>query len=191
MKRKKKKYARCPSCDSEKHSTEMKIAISHMEAVDRAQYKHYNEMDINTYASFIDSDFGWACDSCLEKKRATKGNPGLQNYCWNPHYAYFDTSKVCRKCNKDFVFGKEEKRFWYENLKFWPFAEPENCVDCRKDIRKYKSENKTLSEILRKKEEDILTEEIKIVIEIYTSWQIEQKAKYYQSVLNKRMKNSR
>ena len=166
----------------------MKEAIAQKDAEDRVHYKYYNELDINTYSSFMNSDFSWACDSCLDKKKAIKGHPNLQNYCWDPHFAYFDSNKICRKCNVEFVFGKEEKKFWYESLKFWHSSEPVNCVNCRKDIRQYKTENKILSDILRKKEEDITLIELEKVVEIYMNWDLEEKAKYYQSMIKKRQK---
>ena len=50
----------------------MKEAIAQKDAEDRAKYKYYHELEINTYDSFINSDFDWACDACLEKKKAIK-----------------------------------------------------------------------------------------------------------------------
>lgn len=166
----------------------MELAISEMEKRDRIEYKNYKELGIDTYNSFVDSNFSWACDSCLQSKKAIKGNPELQNYCWNPNYAYFDSPKICKTCKSEFIFSKEEKKYWYESLKFWIDSEPVNCVNCRREIRQYKLENKILSEILRKKEIEIPTNEVEKVVEIYSKWQMEDKTKYYQSILNKRKK---
>lgn len=186
MKRNKKKYPKCPCCNQAKHKTEIKIAISEMEKIDELQYKHHKELKINTYASFIDSDFEWACDECLESKKAIKGNPGLQNYCWNPNYAHYDSQLMCRNCNTEFTFSKEEKKYWLEGLKFWIDSTPVNCVNCRKEIRKLKAENKTLSEILKKEESEISVSELEKVVEIYTKWEKDNRTKYYQSILRKR-----
>lgn len=190
MKKKKRKYAKCPSCETNKHRTEMRTAISEMEEMDRLQYKNYNKLGIDTYEGFIDSDFGWACDACLQSKKAIKGSPTSQNYCWHPNYAHFDSNKICTNCGSNFIFSKEEKKYWYESLKFWIDSEPVNCLKCRREIRHYKSENKILSEILRNEESEISISELEKVVEIYTNWQIEQKVKYYQSVIIKK-KNTR
>jgi len=188
-KKQKKKYAKCPCCNKEKHRTEMKMVIAQKEQLDRASYgKYYKELDIDTYGGFIDSNFDWACDACLESKKAVKANPNTQNYCWYPYYAYFDLSINCKTCKSEFVFSKEEKKFWFESLKFWIDSEPVNCVTCRKEIRQLKKENKILSDILSKKEDDISFTELEKVIEIYTIWQKEDRVKYYQSVLKKRNK---
>ncbi len=184
-KSKKQKYAKCPCCQTERHRTEMKTAIAQMEKLDRAAYKHYKALSIDTYASFIDSDFNWACDVCLNNKKAILAHPSLQQYAWNPNYAYFDTRHTCRTCETVFTFSKEEKKYWFETLKFWTDAEPVNCVNCRKEVRQFKNQNTRLSNILQQKEEDISIEELEEVIEIYTKWEKIKRVKYYQSVLRK------
>lgn len=187
MKKKRKKRARCPACKTEKYKTEMEIALAAMEALDRQQYPKYQELGMDPYRSFLNSDFSWACDECLRTKRAIPGIPGLQQYSWNPHYAYFDTDKTCGHCGVAFVFSKEEKKYWYEDLKFWVDSEPANCTECRRTIRQYKMENRTLSEILKKAHRDLTTPELEKVIEIYQKWQLESKVKFYQSILRKRI----
>ena len=186
MKRNKKKYPKCPSCNQDKHRTEMKIAISDMEKIDKAQYKHYKELKMETYGGFVDSNFEWACDACLDSKKAIKANPSLQNYSWNPHYAYSDSEITCSNCNTEFTFSKEEKKHWLEVLKFWVDSTPVNCLNCRKEIRKLKAENKTLSEILKKEESEISVSELEKIVEIYTKWEKNNRVKYYQSILRKR-----
>lgn len=159
-----------------------------MGKINRTQYKHYSQIKTEPYVFFIDSDFDWACDACLGSGKAIKADPALQNYCWHPHYAYFDTKRICKTCKTEFIFSKEEKKLWFEDLKFWTDAVPNNCLNCRREIRIWKQENKRISEILRKVENDISSEELKTVIEIYTSWEMEGKVKYYQAILRKRNK---
>lgn len=188
MSKRKKKYAKCPSCNVGKHRTEMKEALTTMEKLERSQYKHYAALAIDTYGVFVDSAFGWACDSCLDSKKAIKANPSIQNYCWEPHLAYFDARFTCNTCQDKFTFKKEEKQLWYEKLQFWIDSRPNNCTNCRKEIRQLKNENKTLSQILSKKETEMSTSELSTVIDIYTQWDKPQRVKYYTSVLNKRNK---
>lgn len=187
MKKGKKKYAKCPSCKAEIHKTAMKVAISEMEKTERLQYNHYKDLKIDIYNSFIDSNFDWACDICLEDAKAIKANPSLQNYSWNPNCAYYDSQLKCRSCNSDFKFGKEEKKYWFEGLKFWIDSVPVHCVNCRREIRQLKLENTMLSDILKKEATDISSNELETVIEIYTKWEKEEQAKYYQAILRKRI----
>jgi len=173
--KKKKEYPICPCCNTARHRTEIKEAITEMERVGGAD-------------NFINSQFDWACDLCLNSKKAIKANPSLQNYCWNPHYAYFDSNLICQSCKTPFTFNIKEKQFWFESLKFWIDSSPVNCLDCRKEIRQLKKENKTLSIILSKKEKEISKRELETVIDIYSRWHKEERAKYYKFILTKRNK---
>ena len=66
-----------------------------------------------------DGTFQWACDDCIHSGIAINGDPGAQLYCdFDPYLAYFDILKGCEKCHEDYVFRKEEQKFWYETLKF-------------------------------------------------------------------------
>ena len=44
-----------------------------------------------------------------------------------------------------------------------------------------------LSDILKKEATDISSNELETVIEIYTKWEKEEQAKYYQAILRKRI----
>ena len=187
MKRQKKKYAKCPSCQSEKYRTEIMICLSMLDKIERKLHKHYKELNIDTYDRFIDCDFEWACDSCLEDKKAILANPELQTYAWNPNLAYHDKNLVCRTCGVNFKFTKEEKEHWYEKLKFWIDAEPVNCLNCRRQIRLLKKENKTLSDILKKEEKEISIGDFRTVSEIYRKWDKIERAKYYENLIRKKL----
>lgn len=190
MKRSKKKYPICSCCKSEVHRTEMNTCLSVLEKIERAEYKHYKELKIDTYDSFIECSFEWACDNCLKDKKAILASPGSQNYSWYPNLAYHDIDKTCRNCGTDFKFTKEEKQLWYEKLKFWTDSEPVNCLSCRREVRLLKIDNTTLSTILKKAETEMTQEELQTVVEIYRKWEKEERAKYYESILTKRLKRS-
>ncbi len=168
----------------------MQTSISILQKIERQAYKHYKELQFDQYAytSFIDANFEWACDNCLETKKAILAAPGLQETPWTPHLAYFDLQLECYSCSKEFLFKKEEKKAWYESYKLPINAQPDNCLDCRKKIRQQNTKNKTISEILKKTEPEISDNELETVVEIYTSWDKLNKAKYYQSIINKRQK---
>jgi len=161
----------------------MRQAITAMERLERSQYENYNELGIDSYSSFIDSDFSWACDTCLETKNAISAQSSLQKYSWNPHYAYYDSTFQCQTCQESFKFKKEEKKLWYEKLKFHIDSEPANCLSCRKDLRTLKNENTLLSNILLNNVDELTQEDIIQVIDIYKKWGKVEKVKYYQSLL--------
>ena len=46
---------------------------------------------------------------------------------------YFDARRVCRKCERPFLFFAEEQKHWYENLMFPLEADCLECPPCRKD----------------------------------------------------------
>jgi hypothetical protein len=168
----------------------MQTCVSILEKIERQEFKHYKELQLDqyTYPSFINSNFEWACDSCLETKKAILAIPGIQETPRTPHLAYFDTQLTCYSCKKEFLFKKEEKKAWYESYKLPVNAQPDNCLDCRRKTRKQNSENKIISEILKKSEIEIKDNELEKVVGIYTSWDKMGKAKYYQSILNRRRK---
>ncbi len=73
----------------------------------------------------------WACNTCLEAKRAMKADPAKQKFkACEPYYAYFDEERTCQKCQRQFVFTKEEQKHWYERLGFWVWSRPVNCKAC-------------------------------------------------------------
>lgn len=188
MKKQKNKYVKCPCCGIERHKTEMKLCLSLFEKAERFELKHYKELKIDTYDNFIECDFEWACDACLNEKKAIPANPKQQVYAWNPNLAYADKNLTCRTCCGNFMFTKEEKLLWYEKLKFWIDSEPVNCLKCRRQLRLLKSENKTLSEILKKDKSQLATEELKTVADIYRKWDKVDKVKYYEALLKKKLK---
>ena len=171
----------------------MKTCVSILEKLNREDFKYYKELELDkyTYGSFIDADFEWACDSCLKEMKAILAGPRLQVTPYFPHLAYYDTHINCQECRKDYVFRKQEKKVWYESYKLPTTAQPTTCLECRRKNRQHNSQNKTVSEILRKSDNDITDEELEIVVDIFTSWDKMDKAKYYQSVLTLRQKKER
>ena len=165
---------------TDRHRAEIQTCISILEKIERQEFKHYKELQLDqyTYGSFVDSNFEWACDSCLGSKKAILAIPGLQETPWTPHFAYFDTQLNCYSCTKEFLFKKEEKKAWYESYKLPINAQPNNCLGCRRKTRNLNADNKTMSEILKKSELEISDNQLEEVIGIYTSWDKMKKAKY-------------
>lgn len=189
-KSKKTIQAQCPCCGQAKHRTAMVRAVAQMEMLERRLFRHYKELNIDSYDSIVGNDFEWACDACLQSGAAIEARPELQLTSGYPHLAFSDTKAHCRRCESEFAFSKEEKRFWYEERQFNIHSFPENCPGCRKEIRALRRENKKLSTILRKAESDLTLSELEEIISIYTKWGNVQKAAYYRSLQKKRFPNS-
>lgn len=45
---------------------------------------------------------------------------------------YFDLERLCRDCNRPFIFYAAEQKHWYEELGFGLDADCVRCMDCRK-----------------------------------------------------------
>jgi hypothetical protein len=186
MKKNKKKYAICPCCLTPTHRTEMAVCISLLETWERKVYRQDNDLNLDAYNTFIDSSFEWACDACLRNGKAITASPALQKTGGDPNIAYYDASLICRNCGKDFRFTKEEKKLWYEKFKFWTECTAVNCLQCRRQIREFKSDNKILSDILRKDHNGITKEELQTAADIYRKWGKPDKAKLYEAILRKK-----
>lgn len=129
--------------------------------------------------------FKWACDDCLNSGKALLGNPEAQLYCdFDPYLAYFDLDKVCEKCHKDYVFRKEEQKYWYETLKFWVQSRPKHCTKCRQEVREEKKLNSELS-ILLKDKEKLMVGDMERLSEIYNEINKPDKSRYYKNLIAK------
>lgn len=146
-------------------------------------------MKVVTYSSIL---YQWACDDCLDSKKAILANPRKQYHTFNhpmdaasPYLAYFDKRFTCEQCGEPATFSKEEQQYWYEQLRFVVFSRPKFCQACRKEIRAQKALNTELSELL--KEEATLSDKVKLlrVAEIYMEMDKPEKAKYYLAMAGK------
>lgn len=127
----------------------------------------------------------WACDDCLMKGKAIKGDINQQLYIdYLPHFAYYDKEITCQTCADEFVYTKEQQHFWYETLQNWVQSEAINCKKCR-DLRKLNTE---LSDILKDKSKMSLAD-FDRVIEIYNFMGKTEKSKNFQTLKQKKARN--
>ncbi len=119
----------CPCCGSVVTRSECSRTIGR--EIGSQHYKH-----VITEQDLLILDSLWACDNCLDSGKAIPGDGEKQRWAdqW-PYLAYYDLHKKCKKCHKDFVFSKEEQKYWYEELKFWVQSKCLHCLDCRKKLR--------------------------------------------------------
>jgi len=78
---------------------------------------------------------------------AIKANPEKQNHPTVPVSHYYDIEKVCRNCERHFIFFAEEQKHWYETLRFPLDSDCVRCLDCRK-TEQFLSRNRSAYERL-------------------------------------------
>lgn len=61
---------------------------------------------------------------------------------------YFDAKRVCRKCERPFLFFAEEQKYWYEDLRFPLEADCLDCHPCRKDEQRLRAIRKKYDALL-------------------------------------------
>ena len=64
---------------------------------------------------------------------------------------YFDSKRVCRKCDEYFIFFAEEQRYWYEELQFPLEADMVQCINCRKQEQKLREARREYEELSARK----------------------------------------
>lgn len=142
----KKEKLTCPVCRGDIYDSNLKKTLGrkvelwgNVTILDRSDLKH--------------GRYQWACDDCLISGSALIGNPEAQLYLDSPPYlAYFDLRNVCEKCNEEYIFRKEEQKYWYEYLKFWVQSQPKHCSKCRREVREQKKLNNELSTLLKERD---------------------------------------
>jgi hypothetical protein len=63
---------------------------------------------------------------------------------------YFDARRVCRKCERPFLFFAEEQKHWYEDLRFPLEADCLDCPPCRKDQQRLQASRRKYDSLLEK-----------------------------------------
>jgi len=176
---------RCPSCDQLKYHTSLDTSLKLYTSYHRKQYPNLKSSANDLIFSFQNEDMVWACDDCFEDKKAIPSIPEKMYNSGSPHLVYFDSKLKCKRCEKDFLFSKKEKQFWYEGLGFHLDSVPVNCLDCRKIVRKEKNDNTRLSDLLKNKQ-DLTKDELLEVADIYARMGKEERKKMYQTFARKK-----
>lgn len=182
MKQKKNKYTKCGCCGQIKDKLDVSICLSVLKNTD---FIKNSDQKYDLYEWLINSNFEWTCDKCINDRKALIANPSQQNNTYNPFLAYYSVNLICKKCGVEFTFTKEEKKLWYEELKFFRESEPLNCLKCRKEIKVFKIQNKIVSQILKKSINEISIEELSQLVEIYDKWNKKDKFNFYSKVIER------
>ncbi len=74
----------------------------------------------------------------IDYASAIRADISKQNYSVCPRHWYVDATFCCPRCGDNFIFTRDEQRFWYEELGFWIDSSAKHCVACRSELRKLK-----------------------------------------------------
>lgn len=175
------KPLKCPCCGELRPESECCVFISQI-ARD-VPNKYYGTLDGDIIGNLYWLDvqknkIDWACDVCLQQKRALRGKPKRQLFCdFAPHFSYSDKQVICRDCGTTFQFSKEEQAHYYEKLVFWVQAERVRCDACQALQRM----RKRLSHLLTNPDYTDL-EQVKEIIAIRLKLKQYQQAKQFLAV---------
>jgi len=173
----------CPCCREIKK-------ISHCKHLQKWRKQHENLKLHSSLDSYLDEDqeewIRWSCDKCLVDGKSIMANPEKQNYTGFvfPYLVYFDIERICKACKSEYIYTKEEQRFWYEDISGFVWSRASKCIDCRKLDQSYRRINTKLSYLINcldESDKDSLIE----IIELYLKLEKTEKAKFYFSKLKK------
>lgn len=68
----------------------------------------------------------------LFPQSALLADTSKQHYCLYPRKYYVDIAKVCRDCQRPFLFFAKQQQHWFETLGFYVDADCVRCSDCRR-----------------------------------------------------------
>lgn len=186
----------CPCCKKARNKSKIQSIIQlfpfngAFKAVEQSWTDSFLQI-INSYKDF----YQWACDTCIQERKAILGKPAKQNYTFKnpmdtatPFLAYFDKKYSCKKCEDKFVFTKAEQQHWYETLQFIVYAKPIHCPACRKEIRDGKYLNTQLSNLLKNGQPKTAAE-LEQIATIYKEMGEIEKAKKYMTFAKKVKRN--
>lgn len=169
----------CPCCNISRYPEQYQKL---KEFNEQHSYEHMISVIDSAKQGFLH----WACDKCLEDKRAILGSPDIQN--WGgfayPYFAFYDDVKQCKTCGNKFIFSKEEQQHWFQVLKFIVWSEARNCKDCRKQERDSRTRNSKISKLVKNLSKNNI-DQAERLIELYLEINNVDKAKFYFAILRK------
>ncbi|MEM6699569.1 MAG: zinc-ribbon domain containing protein, partial [Bacteroidota bacterium] len=97
-----------------------------------------NEEAFFSAAKRYPSLYQWACDDCINGRKAILASPNKQfytfKYPWDtaiPFLAYFDKGYTCVSCGEKGILSKEIQQHWYEELQLVVYTKASSCKKCR------------------------------------------------------------
>lgn len=77
-------------------------------------------------------------------------NTEKQNYALYPRKYYVDVERICRTCDRPFLFFAKEQRYWFETLRFFVDADCVYCPECRRESRTIQKRLRRYSDLYAK-----------------------------------------
>jgi len=130
----------------------------------------------------------WACNECLGRKKALISTTITTQREGNtaPVFAFFDFKSSCAKCHKDFIFKKEEWKYWIDELNFYYQTTKKYCERCYPIEKLKKCLSSNISELEAKSFGQEYVDLALEVSEIYLKLNNREKSKgYLKSIINK------
>lgn len=115
-----------------------------------------------------DSFWGYK-DANIFVDSAIPADTSRQNFSTFPRGYYVDLLKICRDCNRKFIFFAREQQYWFEELKLYVDVDCVRCSECRKKNRDLKRRYQRYSETIGLENPTAETLEL-IVTDIVVLW---------------------
>ncbi len=62
---------------------------------------------------------------------AVRADISRQDFSVAPRHWYLDLTFICKRCHHEFIWSRDEQRFWFEELRLWIDSHPFLCRGCR------------------------------------------------------------
>jgi len=184
----------CPSCLQIKYS---KNKISRF--IEQLELLKYNPISYGENRSIYfenakeyksEKDYleiKWACNECLGRKKALISetiNKQRKSHK-SPVFAFFDLKSQCSKCYEEFIFSRDEWKYWIDDLRFFYQATKKYCENCNPTEQLKKKLSK---KIAQQRKLEFGKKYVKLVLEvseIYQKLEMKEKSKgYLKSIMN-------
>lgn len=129
----------------------------------------------------------WACNECIGRKKALISNTiNEQRESHKPPvFAFFDLKSQCAKCYAEFIFKKDEWKYWIDELRFFYQTSKKYCENCSPKEQLKKRLSKKIAEQRELEVDDKFVDLAIEISEIYKELEMKERAKdYLKSILN-------
>lgn len=158
----------CPSCQQNRGISQMQYVLGLMEQLGKQALL---EPGMSAQALLQKHDIGWACDICIDNGVAELVDEQADHKSWYPYFSYYNTEKNCLWCGTEFTYTKEEKRYWFENLRFSFHAIPSHCESCKKELFEGTPEQERCDMLLEQGGKNLSKKEKEELSTIFKAWQ--------------------
>lgn len=129
----------CPSCLKVKYTkNDVSRYLGQLKSLEYSPVSHADNQSIYFLYSKeykTEKDYlkiKWACNECLGREKAFISVTIHEQRKTDtaPVFAFFDLKSTCAKCRSDFIFKKDEWRYWIDELGFYFQTTKKYCENC-------------------------------------------------------------